>query len=127
MNFDCLGFEAYEVYYNQSHRLYNPYKPPKLQNEIYNVGYVTAHYLKHVLDFKKKVYLIGLSGFAHELDLQGIPHIGVGPDPMVGGPAEWAKISLDPEVSIPHSQLSTFIPHFLSLYLKLSDFSYLSL
>ncbi len=80
-----------------------------------------------MLDFKKKVYLIGVSGLAQELDLQGIPHIGVGPDPMVGGPAEWAKISLDPEVSIPHSQLSTFIPHFLSLYLKLSDFSYLSL
>ncbi|XP_064398613.1 glycerol-3-phosphate phosphatase-like [Halichondria panicea] len=79
VNFDRLGFEAYE-------------------NEIYSVGYATAHYLKHVLNFKKKVYLMGLSGLAQELDLQGIPHIGVGPDPMVGGPAELAKITLDPEV-----------------------------
>ncbi len=46
---------------------------------------------------------MGLSGLAQELDLQGIPHIGAGPDPMVGGPAEWPKITLDPEVSIPHS------------------------
>ena len=59
--------------------------------------------MKHVLNFKKKVYLMGLSGLAQELDLQGIPHIGVGPDPMVGGPAELAKITLDPEVSIPRS------------------------
>ena len=46
---------------------------------------------------------MGLSGLAQELDLQGIPHIGAGPDPMVGGPADLAKITLDPEVSIPHS------------------------
>ena len=46
---------------------------------------------------------MGLSGLAQELDLQGIPHVGVGPDPLVGGPAEWPKITLDPEVSVPHS------------------------
>ena len=50
------------------------------------------------MKFTKKVYLFGLPGLVHELDLQGIPCIGPGPDPVVGGPAEWAKMTLDPEV-----------------------------
>ncbi len=65
---------------------------------MYCVGYVAAHYLRHVLQLEKKVYLMGLSGLGHELEAMGIRHIGVGPDPLVGGPADWAKITLDPEV-----------------------------
>lgn len=68
------------------------------QHEVYCVGYTAAHYIKHVLKLEKKVYLIGLPGLANELEQQGIRHIGVGPDPLVGGPADWAKIKLDPEV-----------------------------
>lgn len=71
-----------------------------LQQEIFCVAYITAYYLKHELNFSSKVYLIGLPGLAHELELQGIPSIGVGPDPLVGGPPEWIKtVNLDPEVS----------------------------
>lgn len=78
-SFDRLGFEAYE-------------------HEVFPTSYVAACYLRKVLNFDKKVYLLGLSGLAQELDLQGISYIGPGPDPVVGGPADWAKLTLDPAV-----------------------------
>lgn len=53
-----------------------------------------------MINMTKKVYLLGLSGLLHEMELQGIKCIGPGPDPVVGGPAEWAKMTLDPEVEL---------------------------
>jgi len=69
------------------------------QNEIFNTSYTAAYYLKHVLNFRKKVYMIGQHEMGYELSLQGIPFVGPGPDPVIGGPADWAKMTLDPEVS----------------------------
>ena len=74
---------------------------PHPQHEVFPTSYVTASYLRNILNFDKKVYLMGLPGFAQELDLQGISWIGPGPDPLVGGPADWVKLTLDPEVSFP--------------------------
>ena len=51
-----------------------------------------------MLKYDSKVYLIGVSGFAHELDLVGIPYIGPGADHVVGGPSDWLQMQLDPDV-----------------------------
>ena len=49
-----------------------------MQEEVFCTSYVAAHYLKNSLRLQGKVYLIGMSGFAHELGLQGLPFTGPG-------------------------------------------------
>lgn len=48
-----------------------------LQEEIVCSAYATAQYLKQQ-QFSKKVYILGASGIASELDKVGIAHTGVG-------------------------------------------------
>ena len=45
---------------------------------MFCTAYITAHYLKHILRLKGKAYLMGLPGFARELDMMGISYTGVG-------------------------------------------------
>ena len=54
--------------------------------------------MRHVLGFVGKAYLVGTEGLSIELALQGISCIGPGPDHIEGGPADWIKTALDPEV-----------------------------
>lgn len=68
------------------------------ENEVFPSGYVAAYYLKHMMQLQGKVYLLGMPGFGHELDLQGIRYIGPGPDPIQGTGADWLATPLDPEV-----------------------------
>lgn len=68
------------------------------QEEIFCTSYVTAYYLRRVLGFEGKAYLMGMEGFAHELALEGISSTGPGQDLIEGDPADWAKTKLDPEV-----------------------------
>ena len=45
---------------------------------MFCTAYITAYYLKHVLQLSGKVYLMGMPGFAHELDLLGVAYTGTG-------------------------------------------------
>lgn len=69
--------------------------PANIDN-ILCTSYLTAKYLQD-MNFKKKVYLIGSSGIAKELDKVGIKHTGLGPDPVVG-PLNHDKIKPDEDV-----------------------------
>lgn len=68
------------------------------EEEVFCTSYVAAHYLKHSLKLQGKVYLLGMPGFAHELDLQGIHYTGPGEDPVLATTAELLETPLDPEV-----------------------------
>ena len=52
-----------------------------------------------MLDYKGKVYLVGMDGFGSELTHMGMTFTGPGADLIQGEPSEWAKMKLDPEVS----------------------------
>ncbi|XP_008548278.1 glycerol-3-phosphate phosphatase [Microplitis demolitor] len=54
---------------------------PANDENILCTSYLVAKYLKDK-NFKKKVYMIGSSGIAKELDKVGIPHVGLGRDPI---------------------------------------------
>ncbi|XP_071956690.1 glycerol-3-phosphate phosphatase-like [Antedon mediterranea] len=70
------------------------------EDEIFGTAYVAGLYLKHKLKFSGKIYLIGGSGLAEELTIQGIPFIGPGYDHVEEGEDvhNWTNIELDPEV-----------------------------
>ena len=116
-----------------------------LQDELFCTSYVVAHYLRHSLQLKGTVYLVGMPGFGHELELQGIPYTGPGvrregererervcvcvcvyhlqEDPQVGSVAELLDTQLEPEVTEKHTNslsLSLTHTHTLSLSLSLS-------
>lgn len=65
-----------------------------------STAYLAAKYLK-LQNFNKKVYVVGSSGIAKELDALGIKHYGVGPD-VLQGPVISAHLNSeqykDPEV-----------------------------
>lgn len=69
------------------------------ESQIVSTSYLTVQYLKSI-NFDKKVYLIGSSGLARELDGAGFRHFGVGPDVMEGNVFDGRldHIRLDPEV-----------------------------
>lgn len=54
------------------------------EDEIFGTAKVAALYLKHVLNFEKKVFLIGREGLVEELKNVGIAHTPVGPSPLSG-------------------------------------------
>lgn len=61
-------------------------------------AYATAQYLKQQ-QFSKKVYILGASGIASELDKVGIAHTGVGPEHQMGDLVAMEKvIRLEPDV-----------------------------
>ena len=45
---------------------------------MFSTAYVAAYYLKTSCQFSGKVYVIGTSGFRHELELAGMQVIGDG-------------------------------------------------
>lgn len=44
------------------------------QSEIFNSGYVGAYYLKHLVKFSGRVYLLGGSGLQQEMELLDLPY-----------------------------------------------------
>lgn len=48
------------------------------KTEIYTAAFATAYYMKHIVKFDKKVYMIGGKGLSEELTEAGIPNIGYG-------------------------------------------------
>ena len=67
--------------------------------QIFSTAFATGYYMRNVLKFKGKVYLLGKTGFKRELEQFGIQTSEVGPDPTTGGLAEWASIPLDPDIT----------------------------
>ncbi len=49
-----------------------------LQESIVGSAYVTAKYIKNVLGYSGKVYMIGSTGLQQELEEQGLQPIGLG-------------------------------------------------
>jgi phosphoglycolate phosphatase len=68
------------------------------QENIISTAYLAAQYLKQ-RDFAQKVYVVGSTGISQELDLVGIRHCGVGPDPMTCSVAD-LKDNFVPEKDI---------------------------
>ncbi|XP_063584683.1 glycerol-3-phosphate phosphatase-like [Penaeus indicus] len=69
-----------------------------LQEEIISSAYATAQYLKQQR-FSKKVYILGATGIASELDKVGIAHTDVGSEHMIGDPFAMDKvIKLEPDI-----------------------------
>ncbi|XP_060942592.1 glycerol-3-phosphate phosphatase-like [Limanda limanda] len=72
---------------------------PVGEEEVFGTAYCCARYLRTVCELRAgKVYLIGTPAMEQELEAVGIQHTGVGPDPVEGKPADWAAVTLDPEV-----------------------------
>lgn len=69
-------------------------------HEIVGTAYLAAQYLKKHMEPQKKVYIVGSSGIADELQLAGIENFGVGPDQVLGTDLknEVEKLNLDPNV-----------------------------
>ncbi|XP_053326440.1 glycerol-3-phosphate phosphatase [Spea bombifrons] len=66
--------------------------------EVFGTAYCTAVYLRDIVQFRGKVYLIGGRALSQELEGAGIPHLGPGPDPVTGGFSDWAGVAKDPDV-----------------------------
>ncbi|PIK48676.1 putative phosphoglycolate phosphatase [Apostichopus japonicus] len=69
------------------------------ENEIFCTAYLAAIYLRNILNFQGKAYLIGSPGMQEEFKLFDINYTGTGPDPVTGEVEDWVKIPLDPEVT----------------------------
>lgn len=68
------------------------------KEEIVCSSYVTALYLKQQ-NFKRKVYIMGASGIARELEDVGIAHYGAEPEPLVGDVYDLKNtMTLEPDV-----------------------------
>lgn len=48
------------------------------KSEVYTSAFAVAYYLKHIIKFDKKIYMLGGRGLSEELDEIGIPNIGFG-------------------------------------------------
>ncbi|GBM89981.1 Glycerol-3-phosphate phosphatase [Araneus ventricosus] len=71
---------------------------PATMDTFVSTSYCAAAYLKS-MNFKKKVYIFGSTGLAAELDKVNIPHLPIGPDPVVDNWMQWlGEVKLDPEV-----------------------------
>ncbi|KAJ8299299.1 hypothetical protein KUTeg_023359 [Tegillarca granosa] len=70
-----------------------------LQDDVVCTAHTAALYLKNI-DFKGKIYLVGNSNMAQELDEFGFNHTGLGPDPVEGmGQTDFFNTELDPEIN----------------------------
>lgn len=70
-------------------------------SEVVGTAHLAGQYLKKHLAPQKKVYIIGSSGIADELNLAGIENFGVGPDVLPDGvdlKTDHKKLNLDPNV-----------------------------
>ncbi|XP_012265108.2 glycerol-3-phosphate phosphatase-like [Athalia rosae] len=59
-------------------------------DEVMCTSYLAATYLKEK-NFSQKVYIVGTSGIAEELEAVGIDYIGLGPDPVITDSAEMVR------------------------------------
>ena len=80
------------------YELDSPEVTSMFQEEIFCTSFVTSYYLRHILGYSGKVYLLGMPGFARDLAVQGIDSIGPGEDHIQGEPSDWIHTKLDPEV-----------------------------
>ncbi|KAJ8023771.1 Glycerol-3-phosphate phosphatase [Holothuria leucospilota] len=67
------------------------------ENEIFCTAYLAAIYMRNILKFDGKAYLMGSPGLEEEFKLFNINYTGAGPDPTTGN-VEWTKTPLDPEI-----------------------------
>eukprot|EP00128_Syssomonas_multiformis_P009961 Colp12_sorted_trinity150504_noHs@11160 len=68
-------------------------------DEIFSSSYCAAYFLRHTLNFEKKVYLIGMNGIEVELDMVGVKHTSTEEDRVPIGPDDFHNhVTLDPEV-----------------------------
>lgn len=67
------------------------------KEEVVSTAYLAAKYLQEQ-GFKDKVYVIGSTGITQEMDMVGIKHTDIGPDPMPGALTQLISQKLDPEV-----------------------------
>ncbi|CAG8485638.1 9982_t:CDS:10 [Scutellospora calospora] len=70
------------------------------EDEIFSSSYASAYYLKNILKFPKdkKIYVIGESGIADELALEGIRYCGLNDNIVQDQPFTLEDITPDPEV-----------------------------
>lgn len=72
---------------------------PATEDDVVCTAHTAALYLKNI-DFKGKIYLVGNSNMAQELDEFGFNHTGLGPDPVEGmGQTDFFNTELDPEIN----------------------------
>ncbi|KXJ16538.1 phosphoglycolate phosphatase 1B, chloroplastic [Exaiptasia diaphana] len=81
------------------------------KTEIYTAAFATAYYMKHIVKFDKKVYMIGGKGLSEELTAVGIPNIGYGRDDVKDdfNIQYDVDFNLDPEVGAVVSGYDKFI------------------
>lgn len=84
------------------------------ERDVFGTAFCSAMFLKN-LGLQGKVYLVGNEAMKQELEAVGIQQTGVGPDPVTGKHADWARVPLDPEVK---AVLVGFDEHFS--YMKLN-------
>ena len=72
---------------------------PAEAEQVIGTAFATGHYMRNVLKFEGKAYLMGRPGFKQELNEIGINTSEVGPDPTSGGLDAWSSIPLDPEIT----------------------------
>lgn len=100
------------------------------QEEVFCTSYITAHYLKHILRLRGRAYLMGMPGFARELDMMDVSYTGVGVSggclvPLAltfhstltsGGPSDWHPFRVASSNSGPRCKVSTYnVPFFIFL------------
>ncbi|KAI6656447.1 Phosphoglycolate phosphatase-like [Oopsacas minuta] len=67
--------------------------------QIICTAFATGYYMKNVLNFEGKAYLMGRPGFKQELNELGINTSKVGPDLTSGELDAWSSIPLDPDIT----------------------------
>ena len=67
--------------------------------QIMCTAFATGFYMRNVLKFQGKAYLLGRPGFKQEMNEIGIETSEVGPDPTTGGLGDWSNIPLDPDIT----------------------------
>ncbi|XP_018093371.2 glycerol-3-phosphate phosphatase-like [Xenopus laevis] len=66
--------------------------------EVFGTAYCTAIYLRDIVQFQGKVYLIGCRALSEEFGVGGIPPLGCGAGLVTSTFKDWASVEADPEV-----------------------------